>query len=103
MKVIVPGLSYELPNFENKDEAGQKLQFIHKQPKEEGSTELITVDGTTNEDVLDVLIDRLNVQNAKFPCKENSIAITKLEEAKMWLHKRTADRVARNVEGKHKN
>lgn len=37
--------------------------------------------------------------NKKFPCRENSCAITKLDEAIMWLDKRTADRKSRGVEG----
>lgn len=37
--------------------------------------------------------------NKKFPCRENSIAITKLEESVMWLDKRKQDRVSRHVEG----
>jgi hypothetical protein len=37
----------------------------------------------------------------KFSCRENAIALTKLEEALMWLEKRTADREAREVEGTH--
>lgn len=37
----------------------------------------------------------------KFKCRENAIAITKLEEALLWLNKRTADREARQVEGTH--
>ena len=37
--------------------------------------------------------------NKKFPCRENSLAITKLEEALMWLEERTKDREKRNVEG----
>lgn len=37
----------------------------------------------------------------KFNCRENSIAITKLDEALLWLNKRTTDREARNVEGTH--
>ncbi len=37
--------------------------------------------------------------NRQFPCRENSVAITKLEEAMMWLDKRTADREFRGVEG----
>ena len=37
--------------------------------------------------------------NKKFPCRENSIAITKLDEALMWLEKRKKDRVKRGVEG----
>ena len=40
--------------------------------------------------------------NTKFPCRENSMAITKLDECLMWLDKRTKDRVARQVEGESK-
>lgn len=96
----IPGHTYELSNFEKKDEKGQVLQFIHKEPDE--SNELITIsDGTTNEDVLEVLIDRMNYLNNKFPCRENSIVLTHLETALLWLEKRTNDRIKRNVEGKH--
>lgn len=38
--------------------------------------------------------------NKNFPCRENSIAITKLEEAILWLGKRKSDRLKRDVEGK---
>ena len=113
MKVHREGHTYELSNFENKDEKGQTLQFIHKEPKVTPimvddkfsvghTTELQTLsDGTTNEEVLEVLIDRMGYLQSKFPCRENAIVITKLEESLMWLNKRTADRVKRNVEGKH--
>ncbi len=102
MKVHVNGHRYELSNFEKKDEQGQMLQFIHKEPITEGSTELSTLsDGTTNEELLEVLIDRMNFLQGKFPCRENAIVITKLEESLMWLNKRTADRIKRNVEGKN--
>lgn len=102
MKVTVTGHTYELSNFENKEAQGQKLQFIHKEPITEGSTELRTVaDGTTNEEVLEVLINRMNYLQSKFPCRENTIVITKLEESLMWLNKRTSDRIKRNVEGKN--
>lgn len=102
MKVKVQGHTYELSNFENKEAEGQNLQFIHKEPVQEGSTELRTVsDGTTIEELLEVLIDRLNYLQSKFPCRENAIVITKLEESVMWLNKRTADRIKRNVEGKN--
>jgi hypothetical protein len=37
--------------------------------------------------------------NERFPCRENALTITKLEEALMWQHKRTKDREAREVEG----
>lgn len=37
--------------------------------------------------------------NKKFPCRENSIAITKLDESILWLKKRKLDRESRGVEG----
>ena len=99
MKVLHEGHLYELQSFEGSEP--QELQFIEKVPVEEGAIELKTVnDGTTNEELLKVLINRMQYLNSKFPCRENSIVITKLEESLMWLEKRTADRVARNVEGK---
>jgi hypothetical protein len=101
MKVITVGHRYELANFENQNAKGQELQFIEKVPASEGSTELLTVhDGTTNEEVIKMLLDRMASLQAKFPCRENACAITKLDEALMWLEKRTRDRIARGVEGK---
>ena len=47
-------------------------------------------------------IERLKCfQNSEFSCNENAMAIIKLEEALMWLRKRTMDREARGVEGTH--
>lgn len=98
---LTPGHTYVLENFEATDGGGQTIQFIHKEPSSEGAEELATVsDGTTNEEVLRMLIDRMKYLQAKFPCRENAIVITKLEESLMWLEKRTADRKARGVEGK---
>jgi len=103
MKNLVPGHTYELPNFENKNEPGQTLQFIHKEPIEPGSTQLVTVaDGTTNEAVLEAMIDRMMFLQDAFPCKENACCITHLQEGLMWLKKRTNDRLKRGVEGQNK-
>src|SRR3990167_1239875 len=38
-------------------------------------------------------------QTSKFKCRENAIAITKIEEARHWLNHRTQRREAQNVEG----
>lgn len=101
MKVLREAHRYELANFEKKDEPGQVLQFIEKVTESEGSTVLVTLnDGTTNEDVLEMLIDRISALQAKFPCKENACCITHLQEGLMWLEKRTRDRIKRQVEGK---
>lgn len=59
-------------------------------------------DGTSNEALLAILIDRLEgFQRGKYPCNENMITLTKLVEAMHWLQHRTHERVARGVEGTH--
>lgn len=58
------------------------------------------VNGCSIEDVIDVLVTRLEgFQNGPFRCRENALAITKLEEAKQWLLYRTSKRQAQGVEG----
>ena len=60
------------------------------------------VNGVCNEDLINMCLVRLKAfQNSEFKCRENSIAITKLEEALLWLRKRTSDRELRNVESTH--
>lgn len=54
--------------------------------------------------VIQAALQRIEYYNStKFRCRENSIAITKLEEALMWLNKRTSDRESRGVEGTHES
>ncbi len=61
------------------------------------------VNGIHNEDLIAIVIDRLQgFQNTDFKCRENAIALTKLEETLMWLRSRTNDRENRGVEGTHK-
>ena len=70
------------------------------------------MNGLTGEAIIAVAIDRMrgfqftrddagNYTKAPgpFACRENAIALTKLEEALMWLQKRTRERMARGVEG----
>jgi hypothetical protein len=57
--------------------------------------------GTTLEEMLRVCIARLKELNERFSCRENAIAITKMQEALMWLNERTRERRKRGVEGKH--
>lgn len=60
----------------------------------------VGVNGCLLETALDVCIGRLRWLNEQFPCRENSLAITNLEQARLWLLARTLDREARGVEGK---
>ena len=97
MKVIKEGHRYEAYNQEDKN-AFQIIQFIEKEPDGSGGFRTVT-DGTTNEELLSILIDRLQKMQEKVPCRENAISLTNLEQALMWLEKRTKDRQKRGVEG----
>ena len=89
MQILTEGHKYVAANFEEPTN-GQPIQFIEKRPVVEGSTLLETVnDGTTNEELLAVLIDRIQFLNSKFPCRENAVALTHIEMALFWLNKRT--------------
>lgn len=57
------------------------------------------VNGCQVDTVIEVAKTIVEGLNAKFPCRENSIAITKMDEALMWLRERTRDREKRGVEG----
>lgn len=58
------------------------------------------VNGISNEALLAIVEDRLlGFQSGPYACRENAIALTKIQEAMMWLQKRTRDRMARGVEG----
>jgi hypothetical protein len=67
---------------------------------QKGAIKEYGVNGAMNEDLIAMVIDRLqSFQESEFNCRENAIAITKLEEALLWLRKRTVDRERRGVEG----
>lgn len=58
------------------------------------------INGITNEALLAIVEDRLSgFQSGQFSCIENAMALTKIQEAQMWLRKRTLDRISRGVEG----
>lgn len=60
------------------------------------------VNGLTHEALLAILIDRMRgFQSGPYACRDNAIALTHLEEALMWLQRRTRERIKRGVEGTH--
>ena len=71
--------------------------YIHFQ---EGPISEAGVNGGSNEALLAIVEDRLlGFQSGEYACRENAISLTKIQEAMMWLQKRTRDRLARGVEG----
>jgi len=64
-----------------------------------GGTATTERNGVFIEDLIILATLKLESYNKEFPCRENSIAITKLEESLQWLTSRKADREARGVYG----
>jgi hypothetical protein len=70
---------------------------------QQGPIKEVGVNGIHNEDLIAMVLERLyGFQETDFRCRENAIAITKLEEALMWLRKRTTGREIKGVEGTSK-
>lgn len=60
------------------------------------------VNGMTQEVLLAIVADRLNsFQRGPFACRENEIALEKVQEAMDALQSRTKARMARGVEGRN--
>lgn len=60
------------------------------------------VNGIFNEDLINIIIHRLeSFQAGDYPCTENAQAIKHLKAGLSYLNSRTADRQARDVEGEY--
>jgi len=65
-----------------------------------GAIKEVGANGLTHEALIAIILDRLrSFQEGPYKCRDNALAITKLEEALMWLNHRTREREARGVEG----
>lgn len=97
-------MSYNAPHhFEVYADQGQpvpvKLGEVNFQC---GPIQEVGVNGMMNEDLIAMVICRLEHFNrTDYKCRDNSMAIIKLEEALLWLRKRTMGREQRGVEGTH--
>lgn len=81
---------------------GETPQSVCEVDFQKGPIKEVGVNGVMNEDLIAMVICRLDhFQDSEFECYENEMAITKLEEALLWLRKRTMGRENRGVEGTH--
>ncbi len=62
----------------------------------------VGVNGCQAIDILEYVKCLFQSLNDAFPCRENALTITKIEEAIHWQEARTKDRERRKVEGKNK-
>ena len=67
-----------------------------------GPIKEVGVNGLSHEDLIAIVIHRLKAfQTSAYECRENALAITKLEEALHWLDHRTRAREDKGIEGTH--
>ena len=58
------------------------------------------LNGITGEALLAIVKDRLECfQQSQYSCRENAIALTKIDEALLWLESRTRSRMKKGIEG----
>ena len=56
--------------------------------------------GVLDSDLMEIVRDRLKAfQAGPYATRENALALTHIEEALLWMNKRTEDRIERNVLG----
>ena len=67
---------------------------------QEGPIKEVGVNGCQASDMLEYVTALFAALNETFPCRENALTITKLEEAQHWQQHRTKDRLQRGVEGR---
>lgn len=79
------------------DETNQVAFQIQNGPVKEAG-----INGCQLDSLIEVAKLMIEGLNDKFPCRENALAITKLEEALMWLNQRKINRLSRGVEGHSK-
>ena len=110
-EVLEEGTSYALPKYKVEEGTGLirriagsftedshvKLDFVRGSKLGEEDVERRV--GTLHEHVLAVMIHDLKFKSKLVPSRETALAITKLEEALMWLRQRQIDRLKREVEG----
>ena len=100
---------YRIDGFNSESNPSSPFEALFGKPAEHstvlfqnGPIGVKGVNGVTHEALLAILIDRLRCfQAGQFACRENALALTKLEEAQHWLTSRTRARMARGVEGTH--
>lgn len=69
---------------------------------QDGPIKEVGVNGTQIDEIGKAWLEIIRLFQFQFPCRENALTITKIEEALMWQNKRNENRIARNVEGYNK-
>jgi hypothetical protein len=103
--IIDPGYIYEIPRYtvENEGIGDMPRVPIHFCRGDKSDESKPRQSGIFVESLIETVILRLEtINHGDLATRETAIAITKLQEAMMWLGKRSADRKFRGVEQTYK-
>lgn len=102
IKTEVSGATYHLPTYKVESEGivdGEGLQLLFCKGNKEDSS-VLRQEGVFTESLLQTAKQYLETVNiGEMATRETSMAITKIDEALMWLNKRAEDRKLREVQG----
>ena len=91
--IAYPFKNEDVPEFIIVDD--DSVKFVGQR----GPIKEVGVNGCQIDQMIEFARRTLEVFNKMYPCRETSVAITKLQEAEMWCRERTRDRETRGVEG----
>lgn len=95
-----PGQGNACHDYEIRLIVGEGTKELCEIKFQNGPIQEVGFNGISNEALLAIVEDRLlGFQSGQYACRENACALTKIQEAMMWLQKRTRDRMLRGVEG----
>lgn len=95
MKIIETGCIYELSNFDDPNTV-QTITFASKRLKDEKTGEMELVhDGTIDEEVIEMLIDRLEYLHLELPIRDSIEATTHLNRILASIQGRVLERKQR--------
>jgi hypothetical protein len=105
IETVVAGATYKLPTYKIVDdgiEDGEALKLIFcKGNKEDGT--ILRQEGVFTETLIQTAKQYLESVNVgEMSSRDTSMAITKLDEALMWINKRAEDRLLRGVQSTYK-
>lgn len=118
-EIVELGTTYKLPKYRVVDGEGikfamdldkstdkitqhvQTITFV-RGDKEDNGKIIPRVDGITHEQLLGMMIADMQHKNSIVPSRESSIAITKLQEALMWLGERQYQRKKAGTQGTYR-
>jgi len=105
IEVVQEGATYQVPTYKVgpngiEDGAGAEIKFCKGNKEDEA---VFRQEGFFVETLIEVCRTNIAALNVgELATRESSMAVTKLDEALMWLQKRSDDRKRRGVQGTYK-